>query len=59
MQTPRVFDRLMLFGNSTAVDKDQCLSRPRRDNSRRSWRISIEVQASERRGYHGGTAPLH
>jgi hypothetical protein len=24
----------------------------------RSWVISTEVQASRRRGYHGGTAPL-
>jgi len=50
---------MMLFGNSTAIDANQCPPRPRRDNSQRSWRISIEVQTSGRRGYHGGTAPLH
>ena len=54
MRTSKIFGRLMLFGNSTAVDEDQCPSRPRRNNSRRSWRISSEVQASGRRGYQRG-----
>src|SRR5262249_52389721 len=55
--TIRISCALMLFGNSTAIDADQCPTAPKRQYFHARGRSRDEIQTGGRRGYHGGTAP--